>query len=299
MTTILIVDDSPVDRHFTRDLIEDQPGFQIVFAEHGLDALQLMRHSAPDLVITDLVMPEMDGLELVRASRREFPEIPVVLMTAYGNESLAVDALYEGAASYVPKAKRVERLVETVYRVLARARANRNRNRSTKFYGKVNATFYLDNDLDKIPALVDYVQQIIGGLELSDETEHIRVGVALEEALLHSIWHGNLELTSDELDRSRAAGWEALKELISQRRSQSPYRDRQIVLEVHVTNSTARFVIHDGGVGNQRLSARTFTREDYFGTGDGVGIALMSTLMDNVTYNETGNELTLIKVSQN
>ncbi|WP_182866908.1 response regulator [Rhodopirellula sp. JC639] len=299
MTEILIVDDSPVDRFFTRDLLADQPGFRIAFAEDGCQALEAMRRSTPDLVITDLVMPEMDGLALVRASRREFPEVPVVLMTAYGNESLAVDALYEGAASYVPKAKRVERLRETVYRVLARAHANRNRNKTTKFYGKVEATFYLDNDPDKVPALLDYVQQIIGGLELSDETEHIRVGVALEEALLHSIWHGNLELTSDELDRCRAAGWDRFKELISKRRSQAAYCDRQIVLKVHVTNSTARFVICDGGSGNQPPSARGFSRKDCFGTGDGFGFALMSMLMDNVRYNDAGNELTLIKVSKN
>ena len=79
----------------------------------------------------------------------------------------------------------------------------------------------------------------------------------------------------------------------------APYCDRKIVLEAHVTSSTARFVIRDGGIGFDRATARRFTREDCFAKGDGLGIALMNMLMDNVSYNETGNELTLIKVSRN
>ncbi len=199
---ILVVDDSCVERCLASALLREEPGFEILFAEDGCTALKKMRESTPDLVITDLVMPNMDGLELVRISRREFPTIPVILMTAYGNESLAVDALYEGAASYVPKAKRAERLVETVNRVLARTRANHHREHLTKCIGKLDATFYLDNDPECIPPLVDYVQQLIAGLEWSDEGEQIRAGIALEEALVHAMRHGNLELTADELDRS-------------------------------------------------------------------------------------------------
>ena len=130
-----------------------------------------------------------------------------------------------------------------------------------------------------------------------DETDRIRAGVALEEALVHAICHGNLELTSDEVDRGRAAGPDGLKKVIAQRRSRLPYRDRKIELEVQVTTSTARFVIRDGGTGFD--SAHRFTREDCFVKGRGIGIAVMNMLMDNVSYNEVGNEMTLIKVSKN
>jgi anti-sigma regulatory factor (Ser/Thr protein kinase) len=161
----------------------------------------------------------------------------------------------------------------------------------------LHATFYLDNDPDSIPPLVDYVQQIVGGLELSDETERIRAAVALEEALVNAMCHGNLELTAEELDRGRAGGPDGLRDVIARRRSQSPYCDRKMVLDVHVTNSTARFVIRDDGGGFERLPARRFTREDCFQNGNGFSVALMNMLMDDVSYNEIGNELTLIKVS--
>jgi CheY-like chemotaxis protein len=299
MINILVVDDSCVERSLASALLSEQAGFRVCFAEDGCQALDKMRQSAPDLVITDLVMPEMDGLELVRATRREFPSIPVILMTAYGNESLAVDALYEGAASYVPKAKRAERLVETVNRVVARTLANRRPNQLKNCLGKLDATFYLDNDPDSIPPLLDYVQLLVGGLELSDETEQIRAGLALEEALVRAMCHGNLELTAEDLDRGRTAGPDGLNEVIARRRSKSPYRDRKIELEVHVTNRTARFVVRDGGDGSDREPDRRFTRQDCFEKGNGIGIALMNMLMDNVSYNDIGNEVTLIKVSRN
>ncbi len=67
-----------------------------------------------DLVITDLMMPETNGLELVAAVRQLYPQVPVILMTAYGNESIAVEALERGAASYVPKSQQADRLSDTV-----------------------------------------------------------------------------------------------------------------------------------------------------------------------------------------
>ena len=62
----------------------------------------------PALVLTDLIMPEMNGLELVKAIREHHPFVPVILMTSKGNEEIAVQALQGGAASYVPKSQLAE-----------------------------------------------------------------------------------------------------------------------------------------------------------------------------------------------
>ena len=188
--------------------------------------------------------------------------------------------------------------METVQGVLRRTRANQRRQKLTNCLGTLRATFYLDNDPDNIAPVVDFVQQIVGGLELSDETEQIRAGVALEEALVQAICHGNLELTAEDLDRGRIAGPGGLKKVIAERRSIPRYRDRKIELEIHVTNSTARFVIRNAGEGFDRSSCR-FTRQDCFEKGNGIGVALMNILMDSVSYNDAGNEVTLIKVSKN
>ncbi len=70
-------------------------------------------------------MPELDGLELVGAVRSRFPLVPVILMTAYGSEEIAVRALRRGAASYVPKSRLALELLDTVDSVLHMSRADR------------------------------------------------------------------------------------------------------------------------------------------------------------------------------
>src|SRR5580692_1676822 len=102
MMTVLVVDDSPLDRRLAGALLK-RGGFEVDQAQHGKAALARMEEARPDLVLTDMQMPEMDGLELVEAVRARFPDVPVILMTAHGSEELAVTALQRGAASYVPK----------------------------------------------------------------------------------------------------------------------------------------------------------------------------------------------------
>src|SRR5262249_52106881 len=90
---VLIVDDSPMDRHLAGAIVNKVDGWSAVFASHGKEALELMQRQAPDVVLTDLLMPEMDGLELTQAVRARFPNLPVILMTAHGSEDIAIQAL--------------------------------------------------------------------------------------------------------------------------------------------------------------------------------------------------------------
>ena len=103
MTTILIVDDSEVDLRITTGLLETNQDYEFRVATNGTEALVRIDSELPDIVLTDLMIPEMDGLELVSKLREEYPLIPVILMTGMGNEEIAAEALQRGAASYVPK----------------------------------------------------------------------------------------------------------------------------------------------------------------------------------------------------
>jgi len=89
MTTVLIVDDSPVDLLFARRCVEAE-GCKVIFASNGREALDIIARSRPDAVLTDLQMPEMNGLELVQRMKRVQPPTPVILMTAHGSEDVAV-----------------------------------------------------------------------------------------------------------------------------------------------------------------------------------------------------------------
>jgi len=127
MPNILIVDDEPVQRELAYCLLSQDPDIQAYFADSGEGALHQIAKEMPDLVLTDLRMPGMDGLDLVRKVQEDYPSLPVVLMTSYGSEQLAVRALTAGAASYVPKTDLAESLVDTVEQVLSVAQARKRR----------------------------------------------------------------------------------------------------------------------------------------------------------------------------
>jgi two-component system KDP operon response regulator KdpE len=112
---ILIVDD---ERQITRVLRTSlqSSGYDVTVANSGLEAFELFRSVAPDLVITDLAMPEMDGLELTRAIRR-IAETPIIVLSVREQETMKVAALDEGADDYVTKPFSIAEL-------LARVRAN-------------------------------------------------------------------------------------------------------------------------------------------------------------------------------
>jgi CheY-like chemotaxis protein len=119
MTTALIVDDSTVDRELVKTLLRDKTSLEVQFANDGADALRQISQTQPDIIITDLHMPHVNGLKLVESVQASYSTIPIVLITAHGSEDLAVQALKKGAASYVPKASLAKDLVQTVMHVLA------------------------------------------------------------------------------------------------------------------------------------------------------------------------------------
>ena len=116
MFKILLVDDSATDRRLIEGLLKKCLHFEVETAEDGLVALEKIKVKAPDLVVTDMQMPNMDGMQLVERIRRLYPLIPVILITASGSEELASRALQRGAAGYVPKSRCDELLQETIDR---------------------------------------------------------------------------------------------------------------------------------------------------------------------------------------
>ena len=124
MPRILVVDDSSVDRRFVGGLLQRAGDYEIEFAEDGQQALDQMKAQRPDVVLTDMQMPNRGGLDLVAAARVHYPGIPVILMTGQGSEALAVEALQQGAVNYIPKSQLNERLLNTVSESLTMAKAD-------------------------------------------------------------------------------------------------------------------------------------------------------------------------------
>ena len=120
MATILVVDDYPVVQRLLRYTLERE-GHVVLIASDGYQALDLLSESAVDLIIMDVAMPDMDGLELLQRVRAEdtFQSVPIIMLTASGQDEDRVVAREAGANEFLSKPASSHELLETVNRLLA------------------------------------------------------------------------------------------------------------------------------------------------------------------------------------
>jgi two-component system NtrC family response regulator len=142
METILIVDDEK-NYPFILGAVLEEEGFEILTANSGRQALEILRSSDVDLVLTDMKMPSMDGIELLEHIKEMERDLPVIMMTAYGTVDKAVEAMQKGAYSYILKPFDNQRLVIYVskaismYRVVKENRRLRDAVESRYNFGNI------------------------------------------------------------------------------------------------------------------------------------------------------------------
>jgi len=245
LTTLLVVDDSVFDHQVIARLRHVMEGLRVIFASGGKEAMQTLDRELPQLILTDLIMPDMDGLELVQQVRDRFPSIPMILMTAFGSEEAAMRALRAGAANYIPKKDLDRDLVETVCGILHMSTVDRHRRQLLHCLNCRESAFLLENDPNLIASLLELVQEELDGLELFDRMGRIRVGIALQEALTNALFHGNLEVSSNLRQEDERLFFNEAEA----RRWREPYTSRRIRVIVRIDHHTATFIIGDEGPG--------------------------------------------------
>jgi CheY-like chemotaxis protein/anti-sigma regulatory factor (Ser/Thr protein kinase) len=292
MATILVVDDTAVDRFLAGALLEEVPGWHVAYAEDGRQALSLLKDSVPDLVLTDLQMPDVNGLELVEAIRSDHPALPVILMTAHGSEEIAATALRKGAASYVPKRNLARDLASTVTSVLEVAQAGREQQLVLQWLESAEYCFVLGNDLSHVRPLIAGLQSQMAQMEAIDKNGLFHVAMALHEVLANAIEHGNLEVSSElrELPDPQVY-WN----LAERRRGEAPYRDRRVHMTARLSRRDVVFVVRDEGPGFDVSRLPDPTDPANLAKSGGRGLLLVRTFMDHVGFNAAGNEITLTR----
>jgi len=142
METVLIVDDEKNYPPIISAVLEEE-GFETLTAYSGLEALSVLKNSDVDLVLTDMKMPSLDGIELLERIKQKDPGLPVIMMTAHGTVEKAVEAMQKGAYNYILKPFDNERLVIYVnkaiqmYRVIKENRRLRQTVESQYSFGNI------------------------------------------------------------------------------------------------------------------------------------------------------------------
>jgi len=280
-----------MDRTLAGKLLEKHSGWTVTPVENGSAALAALKREPFDLVLTDLQMPEMSGLELVSAIRGQHAHVPVILMTAHGSEEIALQALQRGAASYVPKQNLARDLIETADNVLTVATAERNQQRLLECLMRTESHFLLENDPSLIPPLIGHVRENLLRMNLCDETGLIRVTMALSEALTMAFVRGNLEIDPELRERDE----KAYEQQLLERRRQKPYRDRRVHVAAKELLHEARYVVRHEGPGLDLTHLPELESAATFDKVSDRGLLLIRTFMDEVTQDSTGKEMTMVK----
>ena len=120
---ILIVDDDPEVRMATRDFLASK-GYEVAVAAGGREALRLVLASPVDVVLLDVAMPDMDGLETLKRLVAAHPDLPVIMVTANADIEITSKVLQLGAADYVPKPFDLDYLEQAISIQLSAGRGN-------------------------------------------------------------------------------------------------------------------------------------------------------------------------------
>ncbi len=289
---LLIVEDDEDDRRILNRRLQQQwPNCDIREAATAEDGLLEVLHELPDLVLTDHRLPQTTGIEFIGTLHQQFPAVPVIMVTGWDGEEVAVRALQAGAASYISKSMLDKQLIPTVINVLEMAQSQRNRRRVIDCLTAMDQEYQIGNDQDLISPLIRYLQDQAGSMYLFETTELLRIGIALQECLSNAINHGNLELDS-ELRQEDESIFHTLGEA---RRAKWPYCDRKVRVRATFARQQVTFVIRDEGPGFLVNKVKDPTDKVGLHRIGGRGLLLIRAFMDAVSHNARGNEITLVK----
>ena len=260
---ILIVDDESMIIELLFKLLSAK-GYEVSTANHGREALEFLRGHTCDLVITDVRMPYLDGMQLLKAIKDMNPRLPVIMISGYDEAAIVVDALKAGAENFLAKPLDLAILEQVIGKTLSLA-SIRPKGCSLP---SVRQTTYM-----RAPSQPGCVQDMVYQISLSavavgfakHDLEN-NVKLALAEAITNAMEHGNL--------------WD---------------EDKFVEVDVDLNGNTLRATVRDEGPGFDYDKLLNPTSNEHLISERGRGFFLTIAIMDEVTFNQTGNQVTLVK----
>ena len=289
---ILIAEDDDSSREFLEEAVRIM-GHDPVSAPDGVAALELFQRESPDITITDVQMPRMDGLELLRKIRELDPGAIVVVVTAFGSENYAIEALRAHASDYIRKPI----MLPEFSRILSRHQLVA---KDTKLDGELMrsiASRRLEIEIPNRIELISRLSQMLAreaSIFLGQAVlPSIRLG--LEEMLMNALEHGNLDIDYEAKSRALDESTGSILELIAEKMKDPALAARRIRVLGNLSRDVCEWVIADEGMGFDWKSLPDPTVGDFLAATHGRGIFLTRFQFDEVEYLGNGNTVRLLK----
>lgn len=186
---VLLVDDEP---HVTEILsrILSQSNLETLSASSGEEALHILRNHKVDLVITDILMPGMNGLELIDKLKTLHPAMPVIVLTAHGDFFVAKEALNRGAFYFLTKPFNKPTIIKIAEKALRLPRLSSEKQCVIPFANQ-SLTYRIPSELRMVPAIGYQVMRACEDMGFAGKATNFAIPLAVDELLVNAIKHGN------------------------------------------------------------------------------------------------------------
>jgi len=293
--TILIVDDEQIIRNVLKRKLEQTTALTVLTANDGRQALGIFDSEQIDLVISDLLMSEMNGIDLLRNLKQRQPDIPVIIITGYGTLDDAIEAIHLGAEDFIKKPFDINEVIETIEKTFRKIAAETDQRRIIKFIAAEHVRLVVPTDVDLINLVINFIFSHIKARWLVDDEDLHEVKVCLYEALSNAFEHGNLEIAGAEKVKLLEQSQQAWREFLTARIQQEPFCDREITITLDISIAEMTVSILDQGPGFDHGKRSADVDPEALFKSSGRGLLLIQSLMDEVTFNESGNLITMRK----
>ncbi len=289
--SVLLVDDENIVSDVISEFLR-RAGYPHVCARSGEQALKLYHEHKPAIIITDICMPGMDGIELLRTIHRDNPDARVVVMTGYGDENVAIEALRAGASNFIKKPIKLEEFLFIVQAHERMIRAHRRQRLPAECIIQESKTLRLPTDNNLIYAAAYNVTSALHGLLPRQEIDAILL--ALTEALTNAVEHGNLGIGYEA--KSEALQNNSYRRLLREKLRDPELARRTITLEFLLTPAEVWIRVTDEGSGFDWRNLPDPHDPQNMVREHGRGLSIIGLFMDEMGFNEAGSQIWMAKM---
>ncbi|MBN1699615.1 MAG: response regulator [Spirochaetales bacterium] len=290
---ILIVDDEDILRNLIVKFMRKE-GYEPIEAEDGESAIELYRITTPTIVLSDVRMPGIDGIRLLKELKKIDPQAVIILMTGFGDEQTLLEALRGGATNFFKKPFNFRELADVINSII---KHKMDIDTSCFFSSSLIEETKKFELLTANAHIFPIINQIAIHLKiLFPPSDIINLKIGIEEMITNAIEHGNLHITFDEKNRAISKG--QFGKLIRERLEKKNNKCKKVYISSLLKKDMLKIVIRDEGDGFDWRSLPEPGSSNFLSF-NGRGIFLTKIFYDEVIFNEIGNEVTIIKYKEN
>jgi len=289
---ILLVEDQVSIRVVIKQWLTES-GYHVDAVNDGDEGLAIVRSNPNiDFVLSDIVMKNMDGLEMLKKCRQESPDLPVVLMSGYTQDENIIEALRWGACDYLVKPFEKNQLLAIIQRANELASAKNKITSLHNFVSHMNIEFVIRSSDLSLARVQEIFRETLLKYTRLVNNDLLNIVMVLEEAVLNAHEHGNLELESEWKDVYPKGESETLFEKRKVERLNEPeFAERRVKLNLNIDQSKLEVSVEDEGTGYTTGNIATKASGNPYG----MGLMIINNLMDEIRFNDKGNCITFVK----